>query len=123
MISEERIKKFWEWCGFEYKPLRCQCRGCSASAWIMPTDKKLKDGRKPEYRCGLPDLDLNSLFKWAIPKVRGVGCHAMLSDKSDDEGVIWMARVYGKNTHGFLDALDEDPAIALFTAIEKLMEV
>ena len=46
----------------------------------------------------------------------------MLSDKTDGKYVLYMGRVYGKQTRGFLDALNEDPALALFWAIDKVRE-
>ncbi len=85
MISEERIKKFWEWCGTE----------------------------GVDYLH--PDTGLSSLFKWAVPKLD----YFCITNEGETnrfyaEAVIGETEVYTYH--------ETDPAIALFLAIEKLME-
>lgn len=54
--TEEQIKEFWEWCGFTIL-LEGMC--------LYPRDKGVSGRVKP-----LPPIDLNSLFLYAIPKIK-----------------------------------------------------
>ena len=118
--TEEQIKKFWEHWGFKFiYQGQCEIGG-------KPTPYGHWE-YMGEWREKLPPIDLNNLFLYAVPKLREIGCRCMLSDKSDDdieciEGECYMGRVYGRQTQGFIDEYDEDPALALFWAIYKVTE-
>ena len=53
--TEEQIRKLWEWCGFEE---------INGSPEFGYTGKKLGGSKYTNL-----NLDLNNLFKWAVPKV------------------------------------------------------
>ena len=68
--TQEQIKEFWEWCGFTHfivedipwhkKPEDYQrIYWYANNHWIYPNGSKQKDP---------PPIDLNSLFKYAVPK-------------------------------------------------------
>ena len=81
--TEAQIKEFWEWCGYN---------------WVT-------------YAMGeVPSLDLNNLFKYAVPKITDYtlgkhfpgGCYA---------------EVYKDTKYHRGYSIDKDPALALFWAI------
>ena len=106
-ISQERIKRFWKWCGFKevfgQETWRFERYKETNHWWEAPNGQRFVD---------CPPVDLNNLFKWAVPKLDD---WRILKDK---DGVL--AWAYTK------DHMDNhwhnDPAIALFLAIEKLIE-
>jgi hypothetical protein len=92
--TEEQIKKFWEWCGLRPDIL---------------LDKSL------------PPIDLNNLFKWAVPKLHELG------DKEWIETIefTWFGTVRCTLYPFDLPEIyvnDEDPALALFWAIWKVLD-
>jgi len=110
MWTQERIKRFWEACGFvevlgkenwryeEFKETNYW--------WQAP-----KGGRYLE----LPSItDLNALFKYAVPKVCEEGYSVELWALKGFESII------KKEDEIISDEFDfEDPALALAGAIEK----
>ena len=105
-ISQERLERFWEWCGMRrrrtYKSLEPHDRG--TDKWVL--------GKY--YGVDPPDLDLNNLFKWAVPKAVQEGIHSF--EFLYDEGRVrcFMSPLSNWTVH-------KDPATALFLAIEKLI--
>jgi len=88
--TKEQIKKFWEWCGF------FKVDYADTMPWRFPASKG--------YECyfGIPDIDLNNLFKYAVPKVlEKVGkyetvvlvnnavCNAVEASGKIDEFLFW----------------------------------
>ena len=69
--TEEQIKRFWEWCGFKYDPLKCDCTICRPNCWVEPDAKSHPNGLL--VHCNEPQIDLNNLFKWAVPKLQKEG--------------------------------------------------
>lgn len=64
--AQEQKREFWEWCGLKHDWQRCQancvrCSHCGAHTY-KSCEKDYHD-----QLCTLP-IDLNSLFKWAVPK-------------------------------------------------------
>lgn len=53
--TEAQVKEFWEWCGFSYT-------GNYSRYWESPDTP-------PISFVNLPHIDLNNLFKFAVPKV------------------------------------------------------
>lgn len=101
--TQEQIKEFWEWCGFAYDE---KDRG---STWV---------GGKWKYGTGyswteLPPIDLNTLFRWATPKV------IPLLKGSDHEFFGWKRLL--DNWLPYL-VLGEDPALALFWVLWQVKE-
>ncbi len=154
-ISQERIQKFWEWCGWERFMKRipqntssgkkcavyvCDAppRACEHCGDEVPPKVKFKEeerwyspfrdtiyeniyGKKQSYMAfQLPPIDLNNLFKYAVPKLK------------DGEDTIMLMHPI-KSTKTYCQILDddgetvgdsspyEDPATALFLALEKVM--
>ena len=58
--SEIQIKKFWEWCGVQEHPVG-----------ISKAEREL--GYVTTGGWEYPDIDLNNLFKWAVPKLYELG--------------------------------------------------
>lgn len=57
--TQEQIQKFWEWCGAKYyQPPNHYDRFDEPCYWILPNGATTKNIQ----------VDLNSLFKWAVPK-------------------------------------------------------
>ena len=61
-----QLKDFWEHWGFRYKPLKCDCTICRPNCWVEPGAPKYPSGSF--VHCHEPTLDLNTLFRWAVPK-------------------------------------------------------
>ena len=60
--TQEQIKEFWEWCG--WKPCRIHApMSPEKDGWENPLPITSFD----KYLARLPDLDLNNLFKYAVP--------------------------------------------------------
>ncbi len=55
--TQAQLQELWEWCGFK---IRGETEG--EKLWYAP------DGIV--FNCGAPPLDLNNLFKYAIPKLK-----------------------------------------------------
>ena len=108
--TKEQEQKFWGLCGL--KPIKREGSD-EIVRWELPSGG---------WRFFSPDIDLNNLFKYAVPQLREKGCRAMLSDKTEGDDVMYMGRAYGRHTNSFLDAYDKDPALALFWAIDKVRE-
>lgn len=77
--TEEQIKELWEWCGLVYinNPIAA---GVANSCEAMIADKPLNGWYFPDYAKGTSKLvsfketlalDLNNLFKWAVPQLDG----------------------------------------------------
>ena len=105
--TQEQIREFWEWCGLID----------GGNFWFDPEGKQLSEE--------IPPIDLNSLLRWAVPKldtwqlqnyVYQVGtyhrprckvtyCYQPI--KGNIQDIKWY--------HG--EGEDKDPALALFWAI------
>ncbi len=91
--TEAQIKEFWEWCGL----IKIK-RG-----WKFPNGDALID-------CGNPPIDLNNLFRYAVPKLdkyrlevdwSKIERHFAYAEIGEKSGTVW----------------NDDPALALFWAI------
>ena len=104
--SEKQIKEFWEWCGF--KPVQ----SIAHNSWMYPNGGK----------GNLPSIDLNSLFRYAVPK--------LYKDNYFYECIQWNAgqhkAIINKSTAKWAvtasDVISSDPALALFWAIFKVIK-
>jgi len=98
--TREQIKEFWEWCDALY--------------W--------QAGNVSGEPIGIPlytlSLDLNNLFKYAVPKLQkdGLDVTLYLNCWSYPEVIIYRDRD-SKEWH----TSDEDPALALFWAIWEVI--
>jgi len=98
--TQEQIKEFWEWCGFQKKK--------GAGYWQPSTYLTLT--------LDLPPIDLNNLFKYAVPKL---GSPVMLSTYLDETEAILPALFVDEEDIFSLpiSVKDKDPALALFWAL------
>ena len=112
MNKEALNKKLAEWAGLEWKMTtggeRCLFDGddiCSPTANnnLVPFTESL-----------------DACFKWLVPRL-------WICNITLEEAIFWDVHVsipdyHGKNKHGNGQALDENPALALCLAIEKLID-
>ncbi len=93
--TEAQIKEFWEWCGFE-----CYSTALEDLWFRMPGDESYK----------LLPIDLNNLFKYAVPKLDGFKLFAQAECPD-------MVFAEARTVNRYFKAGDKDPALALFWAI------
>jgi len=121
-MQEQEEREFWEWCGFKRVTVRARAfevvRGKKHSwetceqRWLRPNcvfEEKLYPSYHgvPFVDWVLPALDLNSLFRYAVPKVALVTTTAGLLNLLNK----WAFAIY---------KLDKDPAQALYQAIQEV---
>jgi len=103
--SNEEIKEFWEWCGFTY---------------IMNYDDSsiIEECRSPIGERLVPTIDLNNLFRYAVPFLFSMGLQTHLASMSSTNHIAKITDAFGK----FEDVISvaKDPALALFWALDKV---
>jgi len=117
--TEEQLKKFWEWCGLERPPKSCKERNHMV----------VRKGGYPF--CQPVELDLNNLFKYAVPKLGEWSIEFRLNLAELVECII-TKKVHHNDATDMLschptwrivgEGKDKDPALALFWAIYKVTE-
>ena len=106
-------QNFWEWCGLYQSEQQIH-----TGWWHYP------DG---SIQHGFPPIDLNNLFKYAVPKLAE-------TKKRIEYSIDFSILDWGKEANHYFAILqgshqllgtgeDKDPALALFWAIYKVMEV
>lgn len=114
--TKEQLQKFWEWCGFKYvfgEMVRTGEFTEQNYYWESPTGKKYFE---------LPQLDLNHLFKYAVPKVQDVGgCWIQTEYDKNTQEFQYRACIYMVGGY-FGVGISKDPALALFWAIWKVID-
>lgn len=115
----EQIKEFWEWCGFEYH----EAGETIVSGWLFSLARDVsKAGRwvhpSLESHKSLPPIDLNNLFKYAVPKLNTLKFNVHL-DKLY-YGSFYNAHVNQGEVYGI--GQDDSPALALLWAIYEVMK-
>jgi len=116
--TEARVKEFWEWCEFRSNAMKL-----SEGGWNFP---------KGGWDIKLPPIDLNNLFKYAVPKLqRGIaGWELFNVDFFLDGDWITCRLEFSKDgKHGLPDnkafvneCICTDPALALFWAIWEVLK-
>ena len=107
--TKEQIKEFWEWCGFT---LRCPPEKDAYGRGIW---------NYPEGTYGNLELDLNNLFKYAVPKLRDNYQYELIGwNEGQHKAIINKLQKGWAET--YTTAIDKDPALALFWAIWEVME-
>ena len=101
--TEEQIKELWKWCGFEFR-----------KDWSEHQPYKDPDGVILQHDT---PIDLNNLFKW------GIDPNEYITEVSFVKGECQIA-TRGLNNKGvqYFTGKDEDRALALFWAIDKVRE-
>jgi len=114
--TEEQIKRFWEWCGFRHITAKyCKlCKRWEGEYWL-----KERIGRRI-YRPELLVLDLNNLFKYAVPKIESLDIVGLYP--SNENNKLWSCILTRFGLDKDTVAYGKDPALALFWAINKVIE-
>ena len=104
--TDEQIQFVWERCGFKEtrKVLYCNKDKTAYRAWLDP------DGNKDHWTYSTPPIDLNNLFKYAVPKLEPPDFSFYQTNDGE-----WIVSLY----HEVITIKDKDPALALFWAIYK----
>ena len=113
--SEQEIREFWEWC---------------ADSWeSFNKDRHRHYSFGTEYTEDEPPIDLNNLFKYAVPKVRESHSELLIRWQfgSCDGCQIyeWRKKYSRKKNLEWLrigQKTDKDPALALFWAIWEIIQ-
>jgi hypothetical protein len=115
-ITQEEIKKFWEWCGFE--PISHLGQIVS---WRYPNKDR---------RAYLPQITPNSLFKYAVPKLLKDDKYPQLTEIILDPLEGWTVYLRYRSLHddGCVEREEvsithSTPAIALFRAIQEVIKL
>ena len=103
-MGDKELKEFWEWCGFTYKEGRYE------NWWDSP------DG-KESFRDCPPAIDLNNLFKYAVPKLPKGKDAIYFAHPIDSERYYCLILDEDGEMVGDSPA-EEDPAQALYKAIQ-----
>jgi hypothetical protein len=112
--TQEQIKEFWEWCGFKRLPQGNRYYHFELTTKVM--DWQAPTGETMPY---LPRIDLNNLFKWAVPKLQQTGREVGIIAR---EASGFEAKVLHISPQWSSIGRDEDPALALFWAIYKVIK-
>ncbi len=103
--SESEIKEFWEWCGLNIDHTYIETTGLRMTVCS-------KCGKGISFKdtlCKSPKLDLNNLFKYAMPKLHSIKLEYDYFGQPQCKVVVaGKEKKYGS---GY------DPALALFWAI------
>ena len=102
MISQKRMQEFWEKCGGRLDRSRHSVPALDGIDFLS-----MPDGKIIQIRQLSESIDLNSLFKYAVTEVRKRVSEQQFVQTMHD----WLSCV--------LDG--EDPATALFLALEKIL--
>jgi hypothetical protein len=109
--TQEQIKEFWEWCGFKQVENWKQ-KGFHYENTIKKPNWVAPDEPLIEYGISyLPRIDLNNLFKYAVPKLPA-------------GSLLW----YGNNkgygvciNYPHIEIDNQNPALALFWVIWEVI--
>ena len=96
--TKEQIKEFWEWCGMSKSP---------TGYWYYPDYSARPDA---------PELDLNNLFKWAVPKLYELGWEYEMKGYT-----YHIVNLYKEERRIASKGL-KDPSLTLFWAIWELIK-
>ena len=109
--TDEQIKEFWEWCGWEIRIGEVK----DASGWVCHPVSSWLNG----VETALPDIDLNNLFKYAVPRVR-----KYLNSQSEIDGIDLVKYPFHDFLRRWAYAIaikNEDSALTLFWAIYEVI--
>lgn len=111
--TDEQIKEFWEWCGF----VDTFEGDTGAYYWTAPNDGG--------YGVDLPPIDLNNLFRWAVPKLQDKGYMVELYAFECKDFRVRIYNVTYSAPESWRDPIvevkNEDPALSLFWAIYEVI--
>ncbi len=114
--TKEQIREFWEQCGLRYECYDSPASPNMGGAWVDANGKFANFDEPSE----MPPIDLNNLFKYAVPKLPS-NMPVMFSYFMGEAEAIFPA--YFPDEEDLmsepLSVKDSDPALALFWAIYK----
>lgn len=112
--TKEQAKKLWEWCGFTYLPYKGDAflGKIHDACWLDPGEKEM---HPDNWHFNLPLIDLNNLFKYAVPKL---AMYELNSYTQDGYHFAWVSL---QEDGGWQATDSKDPALALFWAIWKVV--
>jgi hypothetical protein len=102
--TQEQKKEFWEWCGLRW-----------TSRWTHQYPQGYWTYLDNYVHIEPPTLDLNNLFKYAVPKLH------YLSLEFGNTSQAYLAQTALTITDKLKAKKDVDPALALFWAIWKVI--
>ncbi len=118
-LTQEQVKMLWEWCGF--KQLEAGRGGYHFRStkkiwnWLPPGETE-----RHKSIPFLPPVDLNNLFKYAVPKLERVKLYHV-AHYLDYRAEVQLADDAGDIISG-ANRLNPDPALALFWAIWQIIK-
>lgn len=114
--TESQLRQFWEWCGFHWvqKHFRVDLVEYGGY-WQSPFDTDERFGHFVQ----LPKIDLNTLFKYAVPKLEEFDFDGMTMWQSTDG---WVCELALQHDTDWREGQGKDAALALFWAIYKLLD-
>lgn len=101
MLSLLELQVFWEWCGIRYEPDQ------DSFKVIFPDGEWYNFGENWKMDRIEPPLDLNNLFKYAVPQLE------------DEIGYKETYKLLIRWVAGVLEDRYEELALALYQAIQK----
>ena len=103
MTEEQELEEFWEWYGWSWwEAGSCYCFGES------------------DISRELPPIDLNNLFKYAVPVLFCMGLQTHLASMSSTHYITRITDAFGK--HEDIVSMASDPAQALYRALREVMK-
>ena len=116
--TQAQIEEFWGLCGLTYKeyPMPEASNSCEAMCVDGPMSGWYEaNGRLVTYRHSGPVVDLNNLFKWAVPKVNP---SPLIFDQRN-HGRNWICSFISDTDE--YEQTDKTPELALFWAIYQAL--
>lgn len=113
-ISEDRLKRFWKWCGLTYKTSR------STEYWYGPKGESIVSALG---NGGRVLFTLGNLVKYAVPKVKSMDMDLtiMIDSIPQKQPLVEITHTHGDPDVVCSSGEDDDLTTALFLAIEPLM--
>ena len=108
-MQEQEEQEFWEWCGFTKIQYLDTSGGVCGIHWAHPLAPGGGSG-------SLPSRDLNSLFRYAVPKLSHP--NILLYDDKFVGG--WYCKLTIPESPWEVGAFGTDPALALYKAIQEV---
>ena len=108
--TEEQIKNFWTKLADEVEVFN------KGGHYHFRFGYEWYRGESTSFASGIPTIDLNNLFKYAVPKV----LHWYIKKVSLNLATVYACVELADGKVG--EAYDNDPALALFWAIDKVRE-
>ena len=113
--TKEQQQWLWEKCGFKWADAHNPDCNCGAEMWcyIAPNGRDYA-GRIGYHENGLPELDLNNLFKYAVPKLD----LQQIIIQPDLVTNYYVGLTVGDKLY---ESGHQDPALALFWVLYKAL--